>query len=157
MDSWGHLVLALIHGIGAFAAAAAHTSDKPEVANVVQEQVQKDEGAKPTECILCGASLRPARRGLYAELFTGTSIHCASGHGRLDWMGGNRWFTRDDDAGQRLMAKGFRVLSAPPVGWFGTRYFIGGEEEEFLPGMETDGAEKRTSNIQHPTSKKHIL
>jgi hypothetical protein len=101
MDSWVHIVvLALIHGIGAFAAAAAHTSDKPEVADVAQEAVQKDERPKPTKCIWCGGRLRVAARGPY--------LYCASGHKRLDWLG-NMWFTRDDEVGEGLKAKGFKV------------------------------------------------
>ena len=74
------------------------------------------ESASSQKCILCGAILRPAARA--------PNMYCASGHGRLDWHGDNRWFTRNDNVGQRLQAKGFKVMSAPPVGWFGTRYFI---------------------------------
>lgn len=114
MDSWVYMViLGLIHGLGAFAATAANTSDKTDVA---QEPVQKDERPKPTECILCGGRLRVAARGPY--------LYCASGHKRLDCLGDNSWFTRDDDVAERLQAKGLKVISAPPAGWFGTRYFI---------------------------------
>jgi hypothetical protein len=77
---------------------------------------QKDESPKPAECILCGGLLRLAARG--------PNLYCSSGHKALYWIGENKWFTRDDDVGQRLQAKGFKVMSAPPVGWFGTRYFI---------------------------------
>jgi hypothetical protein len=79
---------------------------------------------KPTKCILCGALLRPAARGLFAELFTGTVIKCTSGHKALYWQGDNRWFTEDDDVAQRLKAKGFKVMSAPGVTSFRTRHFI---------------------------------
>ena|SRR5215471_8219301 len=112
MDSWVFiLIVSLIHGLAAF--SAGNTSNKAAVA---QERLQKDERPKPTECILCGGRLRVAARGPY--------LYCASGHKRLDWHGDNRWFTRDDDVAERLQAKGLKVLSAPPAGWFGTRYFI---------------------------------
>jgi hypothetical protein len=88
------------------------------------QKIQKDERPKPTKCILCGALLRPAARGLYAELFTGTSINCTSGHKALYWHGDNMWFTRDDDVAQRLQAKGLKVMSAPPSLSPGRRYFI---------------------------------
>ena len=68
------------------------------------------------KCILCGALLRPAARAPY--------MYCAAGHGRLDWHGDKKWFTRNDNVGQRLQAKGFKVMSAPPACAPGTRYFI---------------------------------
>jgi hypothetical protein len=115
MDSWVFIViLGLIHGLAGL--SAANTSDKADVANVAQEPLQKEERPKPTKCILCGGLLRVAARGPY--------LYCASGHKRLNWHGDNRWFTRDDDVAERLQAKGLKVMSAPPAGWFGTRYFI---------------------------------
>ena len=76
------------------------------------------------KCILCGAHLRPAGQGLFAELFTGTTIKCTSGHKPLFWHGDNTWFTEYDDVAQQLKAKGFKVLSSPGVTWFRTRHFI---------------------------------
>ena len=83
-----------------------------------------DERPEPTNCILCGALLRPPARGLFAELFTARSIKCTSGHKALYYFGDNRWYTEHDDVAQRLKAKGFKVMSAPGVTWFRTRHFI---------------------------------
>ena len=91
--------------------------------SISSQRLQEDERLS-TKCILCGALLRPAARGLYAELFTGTSIKCTSGHKALYWHGNNMWYTEDDDVAQRLQAKGFKVVSSPHPSWFCTRHFI---------------------------------
>ena len=77
------------------------------------------------KCVLCGTPLRPAPQGLFAELFTGTSIKCTSGHKPLFWDGENMWYTQYDDVAHQLQAKGFKVLSSPGVTWFRTRHLIG--------------------------------
>jgi hypothetical protein len=89
------------------------SDDSESVSNQIP---QKDERPKPAKCILCGGLLRLAAEG--------RNPYCTSGHEALYWMGDNKWFTRDDDVGQRLQAKGFKVMSAPPACAPGTRYFI---------------------------------
>jgi hypothetical protein len=85
--------------------------------NVSSQILQKDERPKPSKCILCGGLLRQATPG--------QSLHCASGHKALFWMGDNKWFTKSDDVAQQLRAKGIKVMSTVVTrAEMGPRHFI---------------------------------